>query len=61
MSSRVKPCLPAGTPDWVTPELLAETLEVWLPYHPDGLTEEEALTILLNIGGVLSILGGNQP
>lgn len=57
MTSAIKKTLlPPGTPKWVTPELLANTIDVWQPYHKEILTPEAALTILLRMGGVLSIL-----
>lgn len=57
MTSAVrKTALPPGTPDWVTPELLANTIDVWQPYHAESLTPDAALAILLRMGEVLSIL-----
>lgn len=41
--------LPSGCPEWVTPELLADTIETWQPYYKETLTGEEALSIILNV------------
>jgi len=37
-------------PDWITSELLAETVNVWQPFYAEGLTEVEAIEILLAVG-----------
>jgi hypothetical protein len=45
------PCIvPAGTPDWITPHLVAETIRVWQPYYNDVITPEEAVTMIRNVG-----------
>jgi hypothetical protein len=38
--------LPAGTPDWITPELVEKTIRVWQPYYDTVLTPEEAITMI---------------
>ena len=43
-------------PDWLTPELLAETLRVWQPYYDAPLTERDALAIVANVAGLLDAL-----
>jgi len=35
--------VPDGAPDWITNELLVETLETWQPYYGGSLTVEDAL------------------
>ena len=45
-----------GGPDWLTPELLAETLRVWQPYYDAPLTENDALAIVANVAGLLDAL-----
>ena len=30
--------VPAGTPDWITAELIAQTIRVWQPYYAAVLT-----------------------
>ena len=43
------PAPPAGAPAWVTPELLAQTIDTWQPYYQFSLTTHDALEILLNV------------
>lgn len=45
--------LSATTPDWVTKDLLQETIEVWSPQYGYTLTEVEALAILTDMGNLL--------
>lgn len=48
---------PAGAPDWVTAELLADTVAAWQPYYPQRLTADDALEILLTVGRLFKVLG----
>ncbi|MFM8573147.1 MAG: hypothetical protein ACKOAU_16245 [Pirellula sp.] len=48
--------LPAGTPDWITPELVKKTIEVWQPYYPELLTLEEAVTMIQSVGRLYQAL-----
>lgn len=41
--------VPPGSPEWVTPDLLNHTLEVWNPYYDEQLTVTEALDILMAV------------
>lgn len=43
-----------GLPDWITPELIVETLAVWQPHYDKQLTDDDAIEILL---GVATLLG----
>jgi hypothetical protein len=43
-------------PDWITPELLDETLKTWQPYYNEKLTPEDGIEILRNIGRIIDIL-----
>lgn len=45
--------LPPGSPNWVTPELLNDTLEVWQPYYEEELTVTESLNILMAVSRLL--------
>ena len=47
--ARIPVEVPAGAPDWVTPELLSDTLRTWQPSYAHTLTVEEALEILLSV------------
>lgn len=39
--------LPAGTPAWVTTELIEQTLTVWQPRYESPLSTEDAVRILV--------------
>lgn len=41
--------LPAGLPDWITEELVGQTLAVWEPRYGRQLTIDEAVEILRNV------------
>lgn len=48
--------VPAGAPDWATAELIAKTIEVWQPYYPDPLTDDDALAIIQSVGRLIDVL-----
>jgi hypothetical protein len=48
--------VPAGTPDWITPELVEATIRVWQPYYAELLTPDEAVTMILNVGRLYGVL-----
>ena len=39
-----------ASPEWITDDLLRETLETWQPYYRERLTVEDAKEMLLNVG-----------
>jgi len=47
-------------PKWVTPELVNDTLALWQPYYGGNLTEEDAVEILVAVGGVLDGISKSQ-
>ena len=51
---------PAGSPAWVTAELIADTIATWQPYFREALTAEDALEILQDVGHLIDILGNGQ-
>ncbi len=53
--------IPAGAPDWVTPELLTHTLRVWQPYYVETLTELDAMDILLNAAHLVRAFTDDLP
>ena len=53
--------VPAGAPDWITPELVVETIRVWQPYYKDVLTPEEAVTMISNVGRLYQALSSGSP
>ena len=52
--------VPAGSPPWVTPELLADTIRVWQPYY-GRLTSEDALGIILNVSNLFDAIRKSKP
>ena len=48
--------LPPGTPRWISPELIAETLQTWQPYYQEPLTPEEAVAIIKSVGRLVDVL-----
>ena len=50
----IKP--PPGIPKWVTPELLADTLEIWQPYYREPLTVADSLGIILCVSKLAEAL-----
>lgn len=40
--------LPPGTPQWITPELVRYTLEVWQPHYQQKLTVDDAIEMIVN-------------
>ncbi|MBI1314923.1 hypothetical protein GC176_26825 [bacterium] len=42
--------VPAGTPDWITAELIEQTIRVWQPYDETPLTIDDAIEIIRNAG-----------
>ena len=53
--------VPAGTPDWITPELIEQTIRVWQPYYAELVTPEEAVTMILNVGRLYDVLSSGSP
>jgi hypothetical protein len=48
--------VPEGTPGWITPELIRETIATWQPFYPDSITPDEAVIILANVGRLFEVL-----
>ena len=48
--------VPAGTPAWVTPELIALTLKTWQPYYEAPLTPDDACAMILNVSELFAVL-----
>ena len=54
--------VPAGTPNWITAELIEQTIRVWQPYYQAIVTPEEAVTMILNAGRLYQALSsGSSP
>ena len=50
-----KGIVPAGTPAWVTPDLIEQTIISWQPYYRARLTADDAVTIILNAGRLIDV------
>lgn len=47
---------PPGSPKWITPEEIEDTLRVWQPRYKQLLTADDALEILINVRNLLDVL-----
>jgi len=54
MNNQIAP--PKGAPSWVTPELIADTIEVWQPDCGYVLTPEDALEIIISFDQLVGTL-----
>ncbi len=52
--------VPAGAPDWITPQLIEATIRVWQPYYAHVLSPEEAVTMIQNVGRLFSALSSGS-
>lgn len=52
---------PVAAPGWITPELLADTLETWQPYYTERLTVADSLDILLSVSRLIDALQNHKP
>jgi hypothetical protein len=52
--------VPAGTPDWITGELIEKTIRVWQPFYREVVTPEEAVTMILNVGRLYAVLSSES-
>ncbi|EAQ78960.1 hypothetical protein [Blastopirellula marina] len=53
--------VPAGTPNWITPELIEATIRTWQPYYKEVLTPEEAVTMILGVSRLYQVLSSSKP
>jgi len=53
--------VPAGTPDWITAELIEATIRVWQPYYAELLSPEEAVTMIQSVGRLYQALSSGSP
>jgi hypothetical protein len=54
--------IPAGTPAWITAELIEQTVRVWQPYYKATLTTEDAVTMILSVGRLYQAFSsGSKP
>jgi hypothetical protein len=45
-----------GYPNWITPELIARTLQVWRERWPSPMTEADAIDILVTVGRLAEVI-----
>lgn len=51
--------LPPGTPEWITPELVENTIRVWQSFYGKAqLSPADAVQILVGTGRLLTVLDG---
>jgi hypothetical protein len=48
--------VPPGSPAWVTPKEIEDTLRVWQPYYQQLLTAIDALEMLINVRNLLDVM-----
>ncbi len=48
--------VPAGAPEWVTAELIADTVETWQPYYAADLTDDKSVAILQSVARLAQLL-----
>jgi hypothetical protein len=56
-----KSIVPAGSPDWITPELIEATIRVWQPYYEAILTPDDAVTMIMGVGRLFEVLSSRSP
>lgn len=52
-----QPDVPGGSPAWISPELIGDTIRIWQPYYPETLTPAIALDMLIVTGYLFDALG----
>jgi hypothetical protein len=55
-----KSIVPAGAPDWITPELIEATICTWQPYYEAILTPEDAVTMIIDVGRLFDALSSGS-
>jgi len=48
-----------GTPGWITPDLIQDTIDTWQPYYQERLTTTDAIEILQSVGRLCDVLAGS--
>jgi len=43
-------------PDWVSEDLIRKTVKIWQPYYLNGLTRDDAIAIIKNVGVLFECL-----
>ena len=53
--------VPPGAPEWITAELIEQTIRTWQPYYQALLGPEDAVTMILNAGRLYQALSLGMP
>lgn len=53
--------IPAGTPDWITADLIEATIRTWQPYYQTPLSTEDAIEMIRNAGLLFNVLASHRP
>jgi hypothetical protein len=53
--------VPAGTPEWITAELIEKTIQVWQPYYNTPLATDDAVEIIRNVGRLFDTISTRSP
>lgn len=48
--------LPAGTPAWITSDLVSRTIFTWQPYYREPLDVEQAIDMILAVGRLTEVM-----
>jgi len=48
--------VPPGTPRWISPELIEQTIRTWQPYYEKPLTPEDAVAMITGVGRLVDVL-----
>jgi hypothetical protein len=52
--------VPAGTPNWITDELIEVTIRTWQPYYEAPLSTDDAIEIIRNAALLFDALSARQ-
>ena len=48
--------VPAGAPEWVTPELIEHTRKIWQPFYDHQLIPDQIVEIIMGVGRMFEVL-----
>ncbi len=52
--------VPAGSPSWVTEELVEQTLKTWQPYYSHQLIESDALEMIMGVDQLFGVVSRDK-
>jgi len=52
--------IPPGTPEWITVELIEQTLRVWQPRSLEPLTIADAIQMIRSMASLVQVLSGGE-